>query len=108
MKVRKTNRITYEPEQMSQVVNSFLAHLNTQFTDTQTYLQWRAEIVPFLAETPTHGRSMLFNPAFISTLIFGRPESRYMCRLALQNIVEDEFTRRIREIEQHRQKESRA
>ncbi len=105
--VIQANKITYEPEQLSQVVTSFLNHLQMDFTDTDSYLRWRGEIIPFFAETTTEGRKLLYNPSFTSVLIYGKPTSRYMCRMVLKNIIEQEFSQRIREIEQARQKGGR-
>lgn len=96
------NKISFEPEQLSQVVNSFLTHLEIECKDSNEYLRWRAELIPFLAQTPTEGRDLLFLPPFISQLIYGTPQTRYMCQLAVKNILEQEFQARLREIEQAR------
>ena len=98
----RLNRISYEPEQLSQVINSYLEHLEFDFHRASDYLDWRAEILPFLAEQATKGRELLFSPPFIAALTDGKPETRFMCHLALRNIIEAEFIDRLKEIEQAR------
>ena len=101
----KHKRISYEPEELSQLINSFLDHLETRFTGNDRndkYAMWRAEIIPFLAQEETEGRKFLDNPAFINQFLWGRDETRFMCRRIVYNIVTQEFTLRIKEIEKIR------
>ena len=95
-------RITYEPEQLSNIINSYREHLSFDFHSPQEFYEWRSEIVPFLAEQAQYGRELLFTPAFIACLTVGTDETRFMCRLALRNLIEAEFIERIREIESAR------
>ena len=87
------------------MLNSFLEHIITSFEGSdrnEKYTLWRGEIIPFFAEHETPGRKFLSNPAFINQLLWGRQETRIMCKRVLENIIIEEFTIRIREIEQTR------
>ena len=95
-------RISFEPDELSQIINSFITHLKVHFTSIEQYLEWRTEILPFLALEPTEYREMLYNMPFISALTLGRPETQAVCELALKNLIEHEFTKRLKEIEQAR------
>lgn len=99
------NRINFEPEEMSQVINLFLEHIKTDFDGedrNEKYILWRGEAILFFAEKETRGRKFLSNPAFINQLLWGNKETRVMCKKILQNIIIEEFTLRIKEIEKIR------
>lgn len=95
-------RISFELDELSQIINSFLDHLNIHFTNLEQYLKWRAEILPFLALEPTEHRHMLYNLPFITAVSMGKPATKALCELALKNLIEYEFTQRLKEIEQAR------
>ena len=95
-------KITYEPEHLSELFSSFLEHLeNNDFRSMDEYLSWRGEILPFLSRKPTEHRDLLYHIPFIWGLCYFQDIStKRLCQLILRNILELEFTQRLREIEQ--------
>ena len=96
------NKITYEPEEMSLIMQSYEEATKLQFSNLEEYLTWRTRLIPFLATKQSEGRELLYNLAFITVLLSGSEESRLMCRIILKNILDLEMTERIKEIEQSR------
>lgn len=92
-------RISFEPEELSGIINSFITQSKVHFTSLEQYLDWRSGILPFLALEPTEHRHMLYNLPFIMQLSQGRPETKAVCELALKNLLDYEFTRRLKELE---------
>jgi len=63
------------------------------------YLKWRGYILPFLSSRPQEGRHFLYSYPFI--LAFTRPQSvttRQICELIIINVIDHEFTLRLKEI----------
>lgn len=98
-----TDRISFEPDELSQIFNSFLKRSRMEFTDLKEYLNWRGEILPFLASQPTDGRKLLYKLPFFYALCYSQHKAtKLILHLALRNILEMEFTQRIKEIEKNR------
>lgn len=81
--------------------------MRKEITDTPTneeivlseYLEWRGKILPFLARDPQEGRSLLYSYPFI--LAFTQPKqahTREICKIVILNVIDHEFTARLREI----------
>lgn len=98
-------RITYEPENMSQVMNSFMELQQMNFKTMDEYFEWRNELIPYFCEDGGEDRELLYNLSFITALVFGRQETRIMLKIVLQNILNKEFSKRIKEIEKARRNE---
>ena len=96
------NKITYEPEEMSLIMQGYEEATKLQFSNMEEYLNWRTRLIPFLATKQDEGRELLYNLAFTTVLLSGSEESRLMCRIILKNILDQEMTERIKEIEQSR------
>ena len=102
LKKTTANKITYEPEEMSLIMQSYAEATKLQFSNLEEYLTWRTKIIPFLASKPQEGREFLYNLSFITVMTSGSKESQLMTRTILKNILDMEMTERIKEIEQTR------
>ena len=102
LKKTTANKITYEPEEMSLIMQSYHEAAQLHFTNLEEYLTWRTKIIPFLASKPQEGREFLYNLSFITVMTSGSKESQLMTRTILKNILDMEMTERIKEIEQTR------
>ena len=63
------------------------------------FLTWRGKILPFLGRHPQEGRALLYSYPFI--LAFTQPKqahTREICKMIIINIIDKEFTERLREI----------
>lgn len=102
LKKTTANKITYEPEEMSLILQGYEEATKLQFSNMEEYLNWRTRLIPFLAQDETEGRELIYNLAFITVILYSSEESRLMCRIILKNILDQEMTERIKEIEQTR------
>ena len=102
LKKTTNNRITYEPEEMSLIMQSYLEATKLQFTTMQEFLDWRARIIPFLSRTPQEGRELLYNLAAITVLVGSTGSTKFMIQMVFRRILDMEMTERIREIESTR------
>ena len=96
------NKITYEPEEMSLIMQSYEEAAQLKFNTMPEYMTWRTRLIPFLAQDETEGRELIYNLAFITVILYSSEESKAMCRLILKNILDTEMTERIKEIEKSR------
>lgn len=97
-------RITYEPENLSQIINGFMELQKMEFKTMTEYQEWRNELIPYFSSQEIEGRDLLYNLSFITALIYGTNETKAMLKIILQNILNMEFSIRIKEIEQSRGK----
>lgn len=96
------NKISYEPEEMSLIMQSYTEAQKLDFSTMTEYLEWRARIIPFLAKEPQEGRELLYNLAAITVLIGSTGATRIMIQMIFRKVLDSEMTERIREIEQLR------
>lgn len=96
------NKITYEPEEMSLIMQSYLEASKLQFTTMQEFLDWRSKLLPFLSAKATGNRELLYNLPLITVLIGSTGATKIMTQMVFRRILDEEFTERIREIEQLR------
>lgn len=96
------NKISYEPEEMSLIMQSYLEASKLQFATMEEYLEWRSKLLPFLSAKATENRELLYNLAMITALLGSQGATKIMCKLVFRRILDEEFTERIREIEQLR------
>lgn len=97
-----TDKISYEPEEMSQIMNAYMEATKFKFTNIIEYLDWRSKIIPFLSAKPQEGREFLYNLSAITVLIGSTGATKTMIQIVYRKILDMEFTERIREIEQAR------
>ena len=93
------DRLTYEPERLTDLIDSFVQASKFTFTNLSEYLEWRSKILPFLALQKQSGRNLLFNLPFMYALINSNEHTQIMCKIILKKILDNEFAARIREIE---------
>lgn len=96
------NKISYEPEEMSLIMQSYLEAQKLDFQTMTEYLDWRARIIPFLSRTPQEGRELLYNMAAITVLLGSTGATKIMIQMVFRKVLDFEMTERIREIEQLR------
>lgn len=100
----KSKKITFEPDHLSELFSSFLEHIeNIGFASMDEFLKWRGEILPFLARNPSEHRDLLYHIPFIWALSSPDVKTRRLCQLVLRNVLEQEFTLRLKEIEKLKQ-----
>ena len=93
------NRLTYEPERLTDLIDSFNQASQFNFSTLSEYLEWRSKILPFLALQEQPGRKLLYNLAFMHALLSSNEKVQIMCKIILKDILDHEFAVRIREIE---------
>ena len=91
---------------MAEIIGEFRA-LRKEITDSpesgeitlSEFLEWRGKILPFLAARPQEGRNFLYSYPFILAFTKPRYEStREICKIVLLNVIDEEFTERLKEI----------
>jgi len=102
LKKTTNNRISYEPEEMSLIMQSYAEAQKLEFATMTEYLDWRARIIPFLSRTPQEGRELLYNLAAITVLVGSTGSTKFMIQMVFRRILDMEMTERIREIESTR------
>ena len=93
------DRLTYEPERLTDLIDSFSHASQFTFSNLTEYLDWRSKILPFLALQEQPGRTLLYNLAFMHALLSSNENTQIMCKILLKRILDQEFAVRIREIE---------
>lgn len=99
-------QISFSKNNLSEIIGEFRG-LRHEITDSpekgdmalSEYLEWRGKIIPFLASKPQEGRNLLYSYPFIRA--FTRPKNRFtrdICKLTIINIIDHEFTERLKEI----------
>ena len=96
------NKITYEPEEMSLIMQSYLEASKLQFSTMEEYLEWRSKLLPFLSEKAQENRKFLYHLPLITVLLGATGGTKIMAQMIFRRILDEEFTERIREIEQLR------
>lgn len=76
--------------------------INEQNWNEEKYWKWRGEILPFLGSEETRGRHLLYYMPLITNLINSKnPITKKYIKTVILNIIDKEFSQRLREIEQN-------
>ena len=104
--------ISFDPDNLTQIISEFRT-LRKEITESpktgeftlSEFLEWRGKILPFLAARPQEGRTLLYSYPFI--LAFTQPKQRHtreICKIVILNVIDHEFTARLREIGEQEEK----
>ena len=102
LKKTTNDKISYEPEEMSLVMQAYMEATKFKFSTMSEYMDWRSRLIPFLSKVPQEGRELLYNLAAITVLIGSTGTTRIMIQMIFRKVLDSEMTERIREIEQLR------
>lgn len=105
-------QISFSRSNLAEIIGEFRA-LRKEITDSpesgeitlSEFLEWRGKILPFLAARPQEGRTLLYSYPFI--LAFTQPKQRHtreICKIVILNVIDHEFTARLREIGEQEEK----